>query len=117
MQIRSKRIYEAPEEMDGFRVLVERLWPRGVSKERADLDLWDKDVAPSTELRQWWHHDDSAFDEFSRRYIEELDASGAAQALLDKATGHETLTLLHAAHDPLNNATVLASYLERLLKA
>lgn len=115
MQIRSRRIYETPGDDDGFRVLVERLWPRGVSKEKADLDLWDKDVAPSTELRKWWHHDDTAYDEFARRYTAELDASGAAEALLDKATGHDTITLLHAAHDPLNNATVLASYLEALL--
>ncbi len=117
MQIRTKRVYEPAEDEDGFRVLVDRLWPRGLSKERADLDLWDKDVAPSTELRQWWNHDPTTYDEFVRRYRAELDASGAAESLLAKATGQGTVTLLFSAHDPQNNATVLASYLEELLSS
>ena len=115
MEISTKRIYDSPDEADGFRILVDRLWPRGVSREKAELDLWDKDVAPSTGLREWWHHDPTTFDEFVRRYRAELDASGAAQALLEKAAGKEVVTLLFSAHDPRNNATVLADYLGELL--
>ncbi|AQP47127.1 hypothetical protein BW730_05950 [Tessaracoccus aquimaris] len=114
MRIVTKRIYDHPADDDGYRVLVDRLWPRGVSKEKADLDLWDKDVAPSSELREWWNHDPETYLEFERRYEAELDDSGAAMSLLDKVSGQELVTLLFAAHDPENNATVLAAYLTRL---
>lgn len=115
MEIGTRHVYDPPEDSDGLRVLVDRLWPRGLSKERADLDLWDKDVAPSTELRQWWHHDPASFDEFVRRYRAKLDDSGAAESLLAKVKGQEKVTLLFAARYPKNNATVLATYLEELL--
>ena len=78
--IRVKRIYEDPSPDDGARVLVDRLWPRGVSKERADLTEWLKDVAPSTDLRKWYGHDPAKFDEFSRRYRDELDDDEHAEA-------------------------------------
>lgn len=113
MLIQARRIYEEPRDDDGLRVLVDRLWPRGLSREAAHFDLWEKDVAPSAELRKWWQHDPDTYEEFVRRYEAELDASGAALALLEKAKGQETLTLLYSAHDPENNATVLARYLQR----
>ncbi|MDF1489952.1 DUF488 domain-containing protein [Tessaracoccus caeni] len=112
MHIQIKRIYEEPDADDGFRVLVDRLWPRGVSKEKAALDLWDKDVAPSPDLRTWWNHDPDRFDEFAQRYRAELEASDAPAALLHQAAGHNRLTLLYAAHDPaVNHALVLQDYL------
>ena len=98
-----KRIYEAPEPGDGVRVLVDRLWPRGVSKERAKLDSWDKELSPSTELRTWFHADrDARYDEFAQRYAAEL-ASPEQQERLDElrteAAG-TTVTLLTGAADP-----------------
>ncbi|HMR49645.1 MAG TPA: DUF488 domain-containing protein [Arachnia sp.] len=112
MDIQIKRIYEEPDDADGFRVLVDRLWPRGVSKERAALDLWDKDIAPSPELRTWWGHDPDTFDEFAQRYRAELDEGHAPADLLRQASGHDRLTLLYAAHDPaVNHALVLQQVL------
>lgn len=112
MDIQIKRVYEAPAEDDGFRVLVDRLWPRGISKEKAALDLWDKEVAPSPDLRTWWNHDPDRFDEFAERYRAELEAGGAPAALLRQAAGHDRLTLLYAAHDPaVNHALVLRQVL------
>lgn len=115
MTITTKRIYEPADDADGYRVLVDRLWPRGVSKEEAKLDDWDRDVSPSTELRQWWHHNPSTFDEFVARYEAELRGSGAAEALAAQLADKEKVTLLYAAKDPENNATVLASYLAPLV--
>ncbi|PWC03233.1 DUF488 domain-containing protein [Agromyces badenianii] len=107
-----KRVYEPAEASDGYRVLVDRLWPRGVSKERAELELWDKDVAPSPELRTEWHHDRERFEEFASRYRDELDASTAAQALLALGTEHDRVTLLFGARDEqVNHAAVLLEWL------
>jgi uncharacterized protein YeaO (DUF488 family) len=111
-----KRIYEPPARDDGFRVLVDRLWPRGVSKERASIDLWLKDVAPSTELRRWFHQSTSdgaeIFDEFRARYERELDVNPAVDELRALAREHPHVTLLVGARDPeLNNGHVLADYL------
>ena len=114
MEIVTKRIYQPAVDGDGFRVLVDRLWPRGVSKERARLDLWDKEAAPSTQLRQWWGHDLNSFDEFERRYRAELDASGAAAQLLVQLQGQDRVTLLYAANTADNNASVLVDYLGQL---
>ncbi|MFT3886801.1 MAG: DUF488 domain-containing protein [Arachnia sp.] len=112
MNIQTKRVYEPAAEGDGFRVLVDRLWPRGISKDKAALDLWDKDVAPSAELRTWFNHDPARFPEFRTRYRAELDASGAATALLAQLNGHDRVTLLFGAHDEEHNqAVVLADYL------
>ena len=105
-----KRVYEAPEAGDGTRVLVERLWPRGLAKERAHVDHWLKDVAPSRELRQWYGHDPARFAEFRRRYEGELAAEPARSALgqLRALTARGHVTLVFAAHDPaLSNAAVL----------
>jgi len=95
-----KRVYEPASDDDGFRVLVDRVWPRGVSKERAHLDLWDKDVAPSTELRRWYGHVPERFEEFARRYRAELDANPDALTVA-RAWGaeHRRVTLLYGAHD------------------
>lgn len=96
MQIRLKRIYDEPAPEDGTRVLADRLWARGITKERARIDLWAKEVAPSTELRKWYEHDPERFDEFEVRYRSELDAPQGRQALeavLASVHG-DTLTLL-----------------------
>lgn len=110
-----KRIYEPADPADGFRVLVDRLWPRGVSKARADLGLWLKEVAPSTELRTWWDHDPARLAEFTARYRAELDQNPAVGELVDILDSHPVVTLLYGAHDPvLNQAAVLRDYLAGL---
>lgn len=111
--LRIKRIYDAPEATDGYRILVDRLWPRGVSKERAALDLWLKDIAPSPDLRTWFGHKPDRFDEFIERYRLELQTNPAVGTLRDIIHGHSTVTLLYAAHDPkINHASVLLSFLQ-----
>jgi DNA-3-methyladenine glycosylase len=107
-----KRVYDDPDDSDGFRVLVDRLWPRGLSKERAHLDEWLKDVAPSNELRKWFGHDRLKFDEFVARYHAELDKNPAVQALLELGKKHPTVCLLYSAHDTqANQAVALRDYL------
>jgi uncharacterized protein YeaO (DUF488 family) len=109
----TKRIHDAPTPSDGRRVLIDRLWPRGVSKERAALDDWQKDLAPSAELRQWFNHEPARFKEFSAHYIDELRANPGVDAFLADVHGRHT-TLLYAAKDPaINHAVVLARYLNR----
>jgi uncharacterized protein YeaO (DUF488 family) len=113
--VRVRRAYEAPEPSDGARVLVDRLWPRGLSKARAALDDWCKDVAPSAELRTWYQHDPDRFPEFRRRYQQELRDPERAQALARlrglAATG--PLTLLTATKNPeISEAAVLAAVLQ-----
>lgn len=116
-EIRLKRAYEAPAEEDGCRVLVDRLWPRGVAKEAAHLDLWLRDLAPSTELRKWYGHRPERWQELERRYFEELRASEEATAALDQlraAAAGRTLTLVYAARDTEhNNAVALREFLQR----
>jgi uncharacterized protein YeaO (DUF488 family) len=111
--IKIKRIYEEPEPQDGYRVLVDRLWPRGLSKEKTHLDSWLKEIAPSDELRHWFSHDPAKWGEFRKRYQAEL---AAMQPLLDELRGQAkkgTLTLLYAAKDDQhNNAVVLKDVLE-----
>jgi uncharacterized protein YeaO (DUF488 family) len=114
MAFAMKRVYDAPEASDGYRVLVDRLWPRGVSKERAELDEWAKEVAPSPGLRTEWHHSDDPgrFDEFAGRYRSELDANPAAEALLETGRAHERVTLVFGARDErVNHVTVLRDWL------
>ena len=108
-----KRIYEPANSEDGFRVLVDRLWPRGVSKEKARLDLWLKDIAPSTGLRKWFNHDPAKWIEFQSKYRQELEANPGALEELRKATGEAAVvTLLYGARDSEHNeAVVLAEYL------
>ncbi|HEY1157871.1 MAG TPA: DUF488 domain-containing protein [Arthrobacter sp.] len=110
---RVKRIYEPPADDDGFRVLVDRLWPRGMPKEGAAVDLWLKDVAPSTELRKEFNHRPERFAEFTDHYRLELDSNPAVEALLELAAGHPRVTLLYAARNTEeNNARVLLEYLQ-----
>lgn len=114
--IHLKRAYEAPSRTDGQRVLVDRLWPRGLRKASAHIDEWLKDVAPSDELRRWFRHDPSRFSEFRERYRRELRSEPAHTALVELAhrAAHGTLTLVYSAHDEAhNNAVVLAQELER----
>lgn len=112
--IRIKRIYDKPAKDDGIRVLVDRLWPRGVSKEDAQLDEWLKDVAPSTELREWFDHKPERFEEFAKRYEHELHANPAMGELKKLAAKASTLTLLYGAKDPqINHAVVLLRAVKR----
>ena len=112
MALLTKRIYEDPAPSDGFRVLVDRLWPRGVTKERAALDLWLKEVAPSTQLRTWFHAQSDAFDEFADRYRAELRANPAVDELRRVKRANPTVTLLYSVKDPArNHAVILADYL------
>ncbi|CBL46334.1 Conserved hypothetical protein [gamma proteobacterium HdN1] len=108
-----KRAYEAPEKTDGERILVDRLWPRGLKKENADIDLWLKDVAPSTELRKWFGHDPEKWAEFQKRYKAELKGNTALDELREHShKGH--ITLVFSAHDEEhNNAIVLQQLLEK----
>lgn len=109
-----KRVYEEPSSKDGYRILVERLWPRGLSKERAAVDLWLKDVAPSPELRKWFNHDPTKWKEFQRRYKAELKEKKDAVKLLKQKSEEGTVTLVYAAHDEEHNgALVLKQLLER----
>jgi len=102
-QFETKRIYEEPSKDDGYRVLVDRLWPRGVSKEEAQLDEWFKDVAPSTELRKWFDHEAAKFDEFAEPYKGDLTRNEEAIAHLLDITGSHQVTLLYAAKDTEHN--------------
>ncbi len=109
-----KRIYDAPADDDGCRVLVDRLWPRGVSKERAQLDLWLKEVAPSPPLRTEFAHMKERFEHFRAAYEAELDTNPAVETLRELAAGHRKVTLLFGAKDPeTNHARVLLEFLER----
>lgn len=113
MPIRTKRIYDDPDPEDGTRVLVDRLWPRGVSKEEARLDEWLKSVAPSDDLREWYDHDVERWDEFRERYRSELGDAAAETDRLFELASSGTLTLLYASTDrDHNNAVVLKAYLE-----
>ncbi len=109
--IRIKRVYEAPDDGDGFRVLVDRVWPRGISKERANLGEWLKEVAPSTELRKWYAHEEEKFPLFEKKYVAELKKNPAVQRLRKLASQHKTLTLVFSAKSPLNQARVLSEFL------
>ncbi|MGI9407249.1 MAG: DUF488 domain-containing protein [Hyphomicrobiaceae bacterium] len=112
--IRCKRIYNQPDPGDGYRVLVDRLWPRGVAKTEARLDAWLRDIAPSTELRKWYHQNDDQWDEFAVRYRKELDRPDACAALghLRELAESGTVTLLFSSrNETRNNASVLAELL------
>ena len=117
--VQVKRAYDPPSQADGVRVLVDRLWPRGLTKTAAAVDLWLKDIAPSVTLRRWFNHDPSRWAEFTERYAAELDALGTrspAIAALVAAIRGGKVTLLFGARDPRhNNATALRSYLNRVI--
>ena len=114
-EVRVRRVYDAPARGDGTRVLVDRIWPRGLAKEKATLDEWCKQVAPSAALRKWYGHDPERFEEFTRRYREELTEPGRAEALahLRRLARTGTLTLLTASMAAdISEATVLAGLLQ-----
>jgi len=114
MDVRLKRAYEPPERSDGYRVLIDRLWPRGVSKENAHVDEWTRELAPSTELRRWFGHDPAKFDEFGRRYRAELAEHDQKLRELRRRAREGTLTLVYGARDTEHNdAVVLADLLRR----
>lgn len=102
-----KRVYEEPSPDDGTRVLVERLWPRGLTKERAAVDLWLKELAPSTELRKWYSHDVDRWEEFQQRYGQELKEKTDALHELKQKGKSDTITLVYAAHDEDHNSAVV----------
>jgi uncharacterized protein YeaO (DUF488 family) len=114
--IQIKRIYEPYTKADDLRVLVDRLWPRGVKKEEAHVDIWMKDVAPSPNLRTWFNHEPEKWKVFSKKYTEELQNNNAVQELLDQIISHKKTTLLYAAKDEQHtHALVLQAFLQSLL--
>ena len=112
MKLNVKRVYEKPDNEDGVRILVDRLWPRGLTKERAAVDLWMKDIAPSTDLRKWFNHDTAKWKEFMKRYRQELVRNKEQISLLKEQAKLGTITLLYGAKDEEHNeALVLKNYL------
>lgn len=119
--LKLKRIYEVPDEKDGFRVLVDRLWPRGISKEKAKLDCWMKELGPTHELRKWYHHDLEKFHSFKEQYVQYLNETEECQDLLgqikEKIENNQQVTLLYAAKNEIHNqATVLKEVISNKLK-
>lgn len=115
MTLRLKRVYESAGDDDGKRILVDRLWPRGLSKDEAKVDLWLKAVAPSPDLRRWFGHDPEKWAEFRRRYRQELEGNVAAIDELKKAIGRSKATLLYGARDQEHNhAVVLKAFIEQV---
>ena len=113
MNVHIKRVYDEPAPDDGERILIDRLWPRGLTKERADIALWLKDIAPSTALRKWFNHDPDKWDEFKKRYRDELDANTVVTARLIHELSSKKAMLVYSAHDEVHNdAVVLKGYLE-----
>lgn len=111
-KVQVKRVYDAPEESDGRRILVDRLWPRGLTKEKAAIDVWLKEVSPSNELRKWYGHDPEKWDEFRRRFGAELDANPEAVAELRAELKKGRATLLFSSKETeINNAMALREYL------
>lgn len=115
MAIKLKRVYDKPESTDGIRILVERLWPRGLSKEKAKVDIWIKDAAPSTELRKWFGHNPEKWEEFKKRYYDELNSN---KLTLKEVLGQnkETVTFVYASkEEEFNNSVALKEYVEQYL--
>jgi uncharacterized protein YeaO (DUF488 family) len=111
--IKIERIYDNPKGNDGFRILVDRLWPRGLSKDKVRIDLWQKDVAPSNSLRKWFGHDEKKWDDFKRRYFKELDKNiDSVRTILCKARQGSITLLYGAKEERFNNAVALKEYLE-----
>jgi uncharacterized protein YeaO (DUF488 family) len=113
-EVRIKRVYDDPAASDGYRILVDRLWPRGLAKDDAAVDEWLKDVGPSTELRRWFGHDPERFGEFAARYRTELEGSAAFTQLRERCAAHDRVTLVYGAKDSEHNqAVVLRELLSR----
>jgi len=119
-ELRIKRIYEAIEEQDGYRVLTDRLWPRGIAKAKAAIDLWEKTIAPSTELREWFGHIPERFPEFTERYLQELEDNSDATKFVElcqKQLEKNNVTLLYGAKDEVHNqAVVLQNFINQHLR-
>ena len=116
MRLQLKRVYEPPTDIDGMRILVDRLWPRGLSKAEARIDFWAKEVAPSNELRHWYQHEQEKWPEFQRKYFSELQNHPEAVQELIAKLGNGNATFLFASKETsLNNAAVLKEYVETLL--
>lgn len=112
MQLKTKRVYEPKADGDGMRVLVDRLWPRGLTKAEAAVDLWLKDIAPTTELRRWFHADEGTWEEFRERYFAELDGNPEAVDLLRQRIAEGPVTLLYSVKDEArNHAEILKGYI------
>jgi uncharacterized protein YeaO (DUF488 family) len=113
MDVRIKRVYDAPLVTDGKRILIDRLWPRGLTKEKAKIDLWPKEIAPSAELREWFGHDPEKWSEFQHRYLKELKNNETLVAELRRELQTGPATLVYGAKDEVHNdAVVLKNYLE-----
>lgn len=112
-EYQNQRAYLHPEQNDGFRILVDRIWPRGLSRAKAKIDLWLKEIAPSTELRKWFNHDPAKWELFNSRYFKELDEnSTTVQKLMDEIKKHDSVTFLFGSKEShLNNAVALREYL------
>ena len=106
-KIKIKRVYEKPEKEDGFRILVDRLWPRGFTKEKAAIDLWLKEIAPGTELRKWFNHDPEKWAEFKRRYLHVLKENKKSVSILKEHMKEGNVTLVYAAKDEEHNDAVV----------
>lgn len=114
MKVNIKRVYEKPSKKDGARILVDRLWPRGLTKEKASIDLWLKDIGPTTELRKWFGHEPSKWKEFQKRYRHELAKNKEQVSLLNEQLKKGVVTLLYGARDEEHNeALVLKKWLSR----
>ena len=112
--IKIKRAYEPIEKSDGFRILVDRLWPRGIKKEDAHFDVWLKEIAPTNELRKWFNHETEKWEEFTKKYRTELKVSPALEELLTLVDKHRIITLVYGAKDEQHNqAIVIKEYLEK----
>lgn len=107
MKIRIKRVYEKPAKEDGFRILVDRLWPRGLTKEKASVDLWLKDIAPTTELRKWFDHDPAKWNDFKKRYRLELKKNNEPVLVLKEHLKKGIVTLVYAAKDEEHNEALV----------
>ncbi|MBW7844291.1 MAG: DUF488 domain-containing protein [Bacteroidia bacterium] len=105
--LKTKRIYEAPEKSDGYRILVDRLWPRGISKEKVTIDEWNKNIAPSPELRKFFSHKTDLFDTFKKQYIEELKTQKVELTRIKTLTANQNVTLLFGAKDEQHNQAVV----------
>ena len=120
MIIKIKRIHDNPKGDNSFRILVDRLWPRGLSKVKTRINLWQKDIGPSNTLRKWFGHDEKKWDEFKRKYFKELDKKSNSQMvdeIIKMAKEHSSITLLYGAKEErFNNAAALKEYLEKKLK-
>ena len=113
MKTKIKRVYEKPAKEDGFRILADRLWPRGLTKEKASVDLWLKEIAPTTELRKWFGHDPEKWNEFKKKYVAELKKNKETVSILKEKIKEGTVTILYGARDEEHNeALVILDFLD-----